>query len=236
MADQERVEKKHRAAKEEREQQEKELEELETRIGRLRVLYDQYFMGIEKMEPLALRSLVEKSMLRSRIPSRGTTGMKFHYRSLQQKFTSYAGYWDRIVRLIEEGRIRRGVTGHGPTPSPAAQAMELQDSLASRRRRFVRDRDPGGDKGEAKSPRPAADRDEFLPDEVDAIYEALVRRKSELGEDTSRLTVEVLKNSIQKIQGQAKGRPLTLVIRRTPDGSVRLSARLRKTESGGTTG
>jgi hypothetical protein len=236
MGDQERVEKKHRAAKEEREQQEKELEELENRIGRLRVLYDQYFMGIEKMEPLALRSLIEKSMLRSKIPSRGTTGMKFHYRSLQQKFTSYAGYWDRIVRLIEEGRIRRGVAGHIPTPSQASQAMELQESLSSRRRRFVRDRDPGEERGEAQPARSTPDRDEFLPDEVEAIHEALVRRKSEQGEDTSRLTVEVLRNSIQKIQGQAKGRPLTLVIRKTPDGSVQLSARLKKTESEGSTG
>jgi len=236
MVDQERAEKKHRAAKEERELQEKELEELETRLGRLRVLYDQYFMGIEKMEPLALRSLIEKSMLRSKIPSRGTTGMKFHYRSLQQKFSSYTGYWDRIVRLIEEGRIRRGVAGHIPTPSQASQAMELRESLASRRRRFVRDRVPAEEQREAQPAPSTPERHEFQPDEVDAIHEALVRRKGELGEDTSRLTLDVLRSSIQKIQGQAKGRPLTLVIRRTPDGSVQLSARLKKAESDGATG
>ena len=39
---------------------ERELEELESRIERLRALYEQYFMGIEKLEPQIPRKDVER--------------------------------------------------------------------------------------------------------------------------------------------------------------------------------
>ena len=40
---------------------ERELDDLETRIDRLRALYEQYFLGIEKMEPLTARKEVTSS-------------------------------------------------------------------------------------------------------------------------------------------------------------------------------
>jgi len=90
-----------------------DLADLDQKISRLRVLYDQYFMGIERVEPLMQRGEIAKFFLRSNIPQRGNTAHKFRYRSLQQKFTSFCGYWDRIVRLIEDGKIRRGVIRPG---------------------------------------------------------------------------------------------------------------------------
>ncbi|MBI5478773.1 MAG: hypothetical protein HY906_07960, partial [Deltaproteobacteria bacterium] len=39
------------------------LEALEQKIDRLKVLYDQYFMGIEKVEPLVVRKDVNRTIL-----------------------------------------------------------------------------------------------------------------------------------------------------------------------------
>jgi len=129
-----------------------ELDQVDQRIARLRVLYHQYFMGIEKLEPMYQRKEIQKIFNLSQILKLGSTVHRFRYRALQQKFTSYASYWDRIVRLIEEGRMRRGVAvpaplGEGPDAPPPVQDDDskpaLAQSLAARRRRFVRERSRG---------------------------------------------------------------------------------------------
>jgi hypothetical protein len=126
-----------------------ELDQLDHRIARLRVLYDQYFMGIEKLEPMYQRKEITKVFNLSQILKLGSTVHRFRYRALLQKFTSYSSYWDRIVRLIEEGRMRRGVAapaplGEGPdAPEPVEDDESkpaVAQSLAARRRRFVRER------------------------------------------------------------------------------------------------
>ncbi len=215
MPDTDRVERKHRRSLEERQTQEQELEDQEHRVNRIRVLYDQYFMGIEKLEPFALRSLIEKTFLRSTIPQRGTTAMKFRFRSLQQKFSSYSSYWDRLVRLIEEGRIRRGVKGQSGLPASVERSSGLKDSLASKRTRFFRKREENL-------------QSEFSAGNVEALHRALIRRKQEAGEDTSQLTLELLRERIRQIQERAGNRKLTLLVSNAEDGSVHLSARIEK--------
>jgi hypothetical protein len=87
----------------------RELEELETRLERLRIKYDQYFTGIEKMLPLVQRKDVDRRFaLLNRVQMRNT-GLRFRLQTLVQRFTMYQTYWQRIIRQIEEGTFRRDV-------------------------------------------------------------------------------------------------------------------------------
>jgi len=141
-----RVEERFKQSQAEKDAFEVELDVLDKKIARLRVLYDQYFMGIEKVEPHQIRGDVAKIFMRSNIPVRGGTALKFRYRGLQQRFVSYCSYWDRVVRLIEDGRIRRGIGSFKSEDSGLdvnrAEAEEGGDhyvrpeALISKRRRF----------------------------------------------------------------------------------------------------
>lgn len=88
---------------------EKELSELETRIERLRALYEQYFLGLEKLEPLIARKDVDRRIWVLRREQLRNTGLRFKFQMLIQRYNSFQQYWGRILREIENGTYRRDV-------------------------------------------------------------------------------------------------------------------------------
>jgi hypothetical protein len=88
---------------------ERELEELETRIERLRALYEQYFMGLEKLEPLIPKKDVERRIWVLRRVQVRNTGLRFKFQMLIQRFNTFQQYWLRVAREIENGTYRRDV-------------------------------------------------------------------------------------------------------------------------------
>lgn len=80
---------------------------LEGSIAELIVKYEQYFLGIEKREPLNLCEDVERFIRRYNTALIVNTMMKFRFNTLVGKFNSYKQYWGRITRLIEEGKYSR---------------------------------------------------------------------------------------------------------------------------------
>lgn len=84
-----------------------ELAELDLDMERLKTLYEQYFIGVEPKEPQDLRKKVADYFRRSEIKRAKNTALIFRFRSLSAKFVSYVAYWDRVLRLIEEGSFRR---------------------------------------------------------------------------------------------------------------------------------
>ena len=88
---------------------ENELSELETRMDRVRALYDQYFMGIERLEPLVPRKDVERRIHVLRKEQIRNTGLRFKFQTLVQRFNSMQQVWGRTVREIESGTYRRDV-------------------------------------------------------------------------------------------------------------------------------
>jgi hypothetical protein len=81
--------------------------ELEERVERLRALYDQYFMGIERLEPLTLRKEVDRRLWTLRREQIRNTGMRFKLETTIQRYNTYQQYWQRIVREIENGTYQR---------------------------------------------------------------------------------------------------------------------------------
>jgi hypothetical protein len=81
--------------------------ELEERVERLRALYDQYFMGIERLEPTILRKDVDRRLWTLRREQIRNTGLRFKLETTIQRYYTYQQYWQRIVREIENGTYQR---------------------------------------------------------------------------------------------------------------------------------
>jgi hypothetical protein len=83
------------------------INELETRVERLRALYDQYFVGIERLEPLVLRKDVDRRLWTLRREQIRNTALRFKLETTFQRYNTYQQYWQRIVREIENGTYQR---------------------------------------------------------------------------------------------------------------------------------
>ena len=97
--------------------------ELETRTDRLRALYEQYFMGIERMPPLVPHKDVERRIQVLRKEQIRNTGVRFRFQMIIQRYNTYQSHWQRICRQIEEGTYKRDlVRAHRRKPIEAELA------------------------------------------------------------------------------------------------------------------
>lgn len=80
---------------------------LEQTLNELVIKYEQYFLGVEKREPLRQLQNLER-LARRYTPTQITnTMLRFRYSTLVARFNSYRQHWSRINRLIEEGNYSR---------------------------------------------------------------------------------------------------------------------------------
>ncbi|HKQ71492.1 MAG TPA: MXAN_5187 C-terminal domain-containing protein [Polyangiaceae bacterium] len=84
-----------------------QIEELENRVERLRAMYEQYFMGIERIEPLIARKDIDRRLWILRREQIRNTGMRFKLQTTVQRYNTYQQYWQRITREIENGTYQR---------------------------------------------------------------------------------------------------------------------------------
>ncbi|HZV80948.1 MAG TPA: MXAN_5187 C-terminal domain-containing protein [Geobacteraceae bacterium] len=80
---------------------------LEDQISDLIVKYEQYFLGIEKREPVKLYEDIDRFIRRYNTSTIFNTMYKHKFQTLAAKFNSYKQYWTRTNRLIEEGKYSR---------------------------------------------------------------------------------------------------------------------------------
>lgn len=83
------------------------LNQLEHDLKSLEIAYEKYFLGTEKRAPEKERqkyTLRVRKMITHYIPQ---TDLRYKLQSITSRFNSYCGYWDRIQRLIDEGRYER---------------------------------------------------------------------------------------------------------------------------------
>jgi hypothetical protein len=83
------------------------LNQLEKDLKELEIAHEQYFLGMEKRAPeqqrIRFASRIRK-MVAQYIPQ---TDLRFRLQGVTSRFNSYCGYWDRIQRLIDEGKYER---------------------------------------------------------------------------------------------------------------------------------
>ena len=83
------------------------LNQVEKELKELEISYEQYFLGIEKRSPEQQRSkftLRLRKLVALYIPQ---TDLRYRLNGIASRFNSYCGYWDRVQRLIDEGKYER---------------------------------------------------------------------------------------------------------------------------------
>ena len=83
------------------------LSDAEVQLSRIKHLYEQWFQGIERLEPQIARKQFERTMHELRKVKPRNTALRFRYNTLIQRFTTLQTYWRRVGRQIEEGTYRR---------------------------------------------------------------------------------------------------------------------------------
>ena len=83
------------------------LNQVEQGIKDLEIAYELYFTGIEKRAPEKLRANLTKKIRNLLALHITQNGLKFKLNSLSYRYQSYSGRWDRILRMIDEGRYQR---------------------------------------------------------------------------------------------------------------------------------
>ena len=105
---------------------EDELRTFRERLESLRTKYDRYFMGLERIPPEKIRSDLDRDLRNSNLEKSHKTAIKFRFNNVRQRMNTYKRYWDRIMRMIEEGRFKREKGSlqsmGGPPPMPADEA------------------------------------------------------------------------------------------------------------------
>ena len=89
---------------------EEALDALDKLIDRLKVLYEQYFMGIQKQAPAHLHNDAERRIREIAQHQIRNTALRYRFATLQQKFGAYNTYWKRTLRDIEAGRYIRNLS------------------------------------------------------------------------------------------------------------------------------
>lgn len=92
--------------------QEKLAEELDTvdeDLAKLQVLYEKYFLGIDRRPPDTERKSVSGRLRTMRTTVVKNTGLKFRINTLFAKLIAYERMWDRTLREIEDGTYKRDV-------------------------------------------------------------------------------------------------------------------------------
>ena len=115
------------------------LKKLEIQLDRLRSLYDQYFRGIEKMPPNTLKKDVEHRIRALSKIRMKNTAMRFKLQVQIQKYTTHLAMWQRMLRDLEEGKIKRGSGEEeaGGSPTNVILAARMQKRAERKRQQNV---------------------------------------------------------------------------------------------------
>lgn len=86
-----------------------DLDQVEEAMTGLQVLYEKYFLGIDRRPPDAQRRQVSEKMRVLKTTAVKNTALKFRIQTLFAKLISFERMWDRTLREIEEGTYKRDV-------------------------------------------------------------------------------------------------------------------------------
>ncbi|MBS2028412.1 MAG: hypothetical protein JST54_10945 [Deltaproteobacteria bacterium] len=129
------------------EETQKQLEEYEAEVAELKAKHDQYFLGLERLEPIKERESLKKRLNALRTSHIRNTGLKFKAQSLWQKFLSYERMWMRIAREIEEGTYSRDLFKARMRGEKRAKKEEKRDQAEAQENNEINEQEllAGGD-------------------------------------------------------------------------------------------
>jgi hypothetical protein len=146
---------------------EEALDLLDQALDRVKVLYEQYFLGIQKQPPQYLHTDVERKIRDIAQLQIRNTAMRYRFVTLQQKFGSYNAYWRRTLRQIENGTYVRNLSKLSRQAAQSGEAIpeEILAAMPKRMREQVK-----RDRADALAI--AARRHQTASDEPEITYES----------------------------------------------------------------
>lgn len=191
-----------------------DLGQLERDIRQLKIEYDQYFGGGRKRPPTEIEWRID--LLVKRYSERGgelKSAQRFRFNNLTQTYAKYKEIFRKKIVQKEEGNIQR----HFGAAAKAIEAERAAKQLET---------------NQAPAPSAAAFRVTWSsPDteteKVEQLYQAFVRAKQQVGEETGKLTLEGFNEFVRKktrdLQKQKKCEEVEYVVE-TIEGQVKLKA------------
>ena len=120
------------------------LDAVDQNLDRLKSMYEQYFLGIQKQAPSFVHADVERKLRDLAQMQLRNTRLRYRLATLQQKFGSYNAYWRRTLRQIENGTYARQLSkiGRDAIRTGAEIPEEILAAMPKRMRdQVVRDRE-----------------------------------------------------------------------------------------------
>jgi uncharacterized protein YhaN len=171
------------------------LDTLEARLDRLRSLYEQYFQGIEKLEPSMERKALHNLLQQMRKTKTRNTALRFRLNQLIARMNTFETYWTRVSRQMEDGTYHRDL--FMARYRSRARKETQKEEAAEEKAPASREEKPEPDRAPAR--RAGPQRRAALDDKaVGAIYDAYVLAKRRCKESTKGLTKDALAKSLRK--------------------------------------
>lgn len=209
------------------------LEEFEEAIEILKVKYDRYFYGVDRVVPARDRERVDR-MVRNLMRQHWRTTMhRYKFAQLKQRYTTYQHYWNRILGQIERGTYKRVLAEADRRERERLMALREAAKNGEAGEAGEAAESPGGAAGRPRNGKPLGK--PKLPDGMEAkeardLFKQFVQAKKAAGENTSGLTygglVQKLARELPKLQAK-HGKNVSFEVT-TVNGRVRLRARSRR--------
>jgi hypothetical protein len=177
---------------------------VEEAVEILKVRYEQWFIGIERREPLRERDELKRQVARLKTAFTRNTGLRFRIQSLHARFVSYERMWQRSARQKEEGTYRRDIMrARRHAEKVAAERAAAGQQAEARPAPVPAPAPTPAPPAVAAAPRPApAPALPAVPGisetELRALHGQYVDAKRRCREDTSRFTVDALARSLAR--------------------------------------
>jgi hypothetical protein len=220
------------------------LDDLEEEIELLKVAFERYFNGVDRVPPTREHDTVKLHIRNAERQRGGSTVIRFRMQGLKARFITYEHYWTRILRQIEDGTFRRVVAESKRREYEALRRRVDEEGAQAAQSgvRTIPERDAGQSGIRAK-----LDRDGEVPRDAEAtrarpplpsgvdpkqareLFKQFVAAKKAAGESIEGLTygrlLDKLSKEVPKLQ-EKHGDGLRFEVA-TVDGKVRLRARKR---------
>lgn len=153
------------------------LDDLEKQIFNLKIAYEKYFNGIEKMEPVKDLEDLQRFVRDLQLQTINNTQQRYRFSQLRARLQTLELYWKRNVLLIEKGQ-------HPKQKFRAdLRSGDKRDQDALQRQKELRQ----------QTESPAQQEDKAFR----AVYDELIRARTQTGQNTN-ISFDAIRETLQK--------------------------------------
>ena len=164
----------------------KECDAIEDGLEELKVSYEQYFLGIERLPPVKMHDKLKRRFENVKATFNRTTAVQFRVQSLLSKFLTYERLWMRTMQEIENGTYKRDLykarlrtKQRNAEKRPTAQTDPSTNAAGAAPQTAHSDRSPAG---------PQAVGRDLSEAKLRVIFDAYLDAKKRCREDVSKIT------------------------------------------------